>query len=72
MNSDTHLFGDYDGDGKTDLVARRRVKGYYVWHILRSSDGKVVSPTWGIALQEGAGEDHPHGSSPGYQAGADK
>jgi hypothetical protein len=70
--TDTHLYGDYDGDGKTDLVARRRAGGYYVWHILRTSDGKADYPTWGIAPFEGEGADRSEGRSPGYQAGLDK
>ena len=72
LNTDTHLYGDYDGDGKTDLVARRRAGGYYVWNILRSSDSKVDYPTWGIAPFEGEGADRSEGRSPGFQAGVGK
>ena len=35
--SDQPLFGDYDGDGKTDFVARRNVNGQWLWQILQSS-----------------------------------
>ena len=35
--SDQIIFGDYDGDGKTDIVARRSVNGQWLWQILQSS-----------------------------------
>ena len=69
LNTDTHFFGDYDGDGRTDLVARQRVRGHYLWQIYRSSDSQIAYSTWGIAPFEGVGADRPEGSSPGFQAG---
>lgn len=54
----TALFGDYDGDGKTDLVAR--VSGAeYRWQILRSSDGGIQYIYWGTTsdqLIDGGGD----------------
>jgi hypothetical protein len=31
------LFGDYDGDGKTDFVSRQTINGVYRWHIFQSA-----------------------------------
>ena len=45
--SDTALFGDYDGDGKTDFVARRTRSGLYDWYILQSSTGQGQVVTFG-------------------------
>ncbi len=38
LDTDAALFGDYDGDGKTDFVARRNIGGELVWFILQSSN----------------------------------
>ncbi len=38
LDTDAALFGDYDGDGKTDFVARRNIGGELVWFILPSSN----------------------------------
>ena len=55
----TAFFGDYDGDGKTDLVAR--VPGpQYLWQIRRSSDGGIQYIYWGTTgdqLIDGGGGD---------------
>jgi hypothetical protein len=53
LDTDGRAFGDYDGDGKTDLAARRNISGQLVWFILLSSNNynptqaRVVN--WGIA-----------------------
>jgi hypothetical protein len=41
IDTDTMLFGDYDGDGKTDIVARRSVSGQLIWFIYQSSNAQV-------------------------------
>jgi len=38
LDTDGRAFGDYDGDGKTDLAARRVISGQLVWFILLSSN----------------------------------
>lgn len=40
LDTDMPLFGDYDGDGKTDIVARRAVSGQLIWYIYQSSNGQ--------------------------------
>lgn len=40
IDTDSRFFGDYDGDGKTDLVARRVVGGQLIWYIYQSSNGQ--------------------------------
>ncbi|MCA1639392.1 MAG: CHRD domain-containing protein [Acidobacteria bacterium] len=49
LDSDTRLFGDYDGDGNTDIVARRNVGGQLVWYIYQSSNGQGRAVTFGAA-----------------------
>jgi hypothetical protein len=49
LDSDQRLFGDYDGDGKTDIVARRNVGGQLVWYIYQSSNGQGRVVTFGAA-----------------------
>jgi len=41
IDTDTMLFGDYDGDGKTDIVARRAVSGQLIWFIYQSLNGQA-------------------------------
>ncbi|MCA1624975.1 MAG: CHRD domain-containing protein [Acidobacteria bacterium] len=48
IDTDARLFGDYDGDGKTDLVARRNVGGQYVWYIYQSSNGQGRAVSFGM------------------------
>ncbi|CAN5667472.1 hypothetical protein BH24ACI1_BH24ACI1_17060 [soil metagenome] len=43
LDTDAALFGDYDGDGKTDFVARRNIGGELVWFILQSSNNYNTS-----------------------------
>lgn len=45
--SDTSIVGDYDGDGKTDFVARRTENGVYIWYIYQSSTGTARAVQWG-------------------------
>jgi hypothetical protein len=42
-----NLYGDYDGDGKTDIVSRSVVGGVMTWNILQSSNGVHRSVNWG-------------------------
>jgi hypothetical protein len=41
LDTDTPLFGDYDGDGKTDFVMRRIMGGQLIWYIYQSSNGQA-------------------------------
>ena len=45
--SDGQIVGDFDGDGKTDFVARRDVNGVLVWYIYQSSTGTSRAVEWG-------------------------
>ena len=53
LDTDSLHFGDFDGDNKTDLAARRNMSGQLVWFILLSSNNydqtqaRVVQ--WGTA-----------------------
>jgi len=47
LDTDVRFFGDYDGDGRTDLVARRAIGGLYVWYIYQSSNGQGRAVTFG-------------------------
>ncbi|MDQ4123072.1 MAG: hypothetical protein M3209_16680 [Acidobacteriota bacterium] len=38
LDTDTRFFGDYDGDSRTDFVARRNEGGAYIWYITQSSN----------------------------------
>jgi hypothetical protein len=49
LSTDTSLFGDYEGDGKTDFVARRNVSGQLVWYIYQSSTQTGRAVTFGEA-----------------------
>ena len=49
LDTDGRLFGDYDGDGKTDIVARRNEGGQQVWYIYQSSNGQGRAVTFGAA-----------------------
>lgn len=52
LDTDGRAFGDFDGDGRTDLAARRVISGQLVWFILLSSNNynpnqaRVVN--WGM------------------------
>ena len=48
LDTDDRLFGDYDGDGRTDLVARRIIGGQNVWFIYQTSNAQVRVVNWGI------------------------
>ena len=49
LDTDTQLFGDYDGDGKTDIVARRNEGGQLIWYIYQSSNGQLRAVHFGAA-----------------------
>ncbi|MDQ3749984.1 MAG: FG-GAP-like repeat-containing protein [Acidobacteriota bacterium] len=53
LDTDGRAFGDFDGDGKTDFVARRNISGQLVWFILLSSNNYNTTQArvvyWGIA-----------------------
>jgi Domain of unknown function (DUF4394)/FG-GAP-like repeat len=46
LGEDATVPGDYDGDGRTDIAVIREGSNW-VWHILRSSDGMLVSTPLG-------------------------
>jgi len=52
LSSDGAQFGDFDGDGKTDFVARRDVGGQLIWYILQSSNNyntaQARAVQWGV------------------------
>jgi hypothetical protein len=47
LDTDAKLLGDYDGDGKTDIVARRVVGGQMIWYIYQSSNGQGRAVSFG-------------------------
>ena len=47
LDTDARLLGDYDGDGRTDIVSRRTINGLYVWYIYQSSNGQGRVVTFG-------------------------
>jgi hypothetical protein len=49
LDNDDRLFGDYDGDGKTDIVARRNEAGKLIWYIYQSSNGQLRALHFGSA-----------------------
>ena len=49
LDNDERLFGDYDGDGKTDIVARRNQGGQLIWYIYQSSNGQLRAVHFGAA-----------------------
>jgi hypothetical protein len=49
LDNDERLFGDYDGDGKTDIVARRNEGGKLIWYIYQSSNGQGRAVHFGAA-----------------------
>lgn len=49
LDTDARLFGDYDGDGKTDIVARRNEGAQLVWYIYQSSNGQGRAVHFGAA-----------------------
>lgn len=48
----TPVYGDIDGDGRTDVGLVIVLGGYYYWYITRSSDGGLYAPAWGVAGDE--------------------
>jgi hypothetical protein len=48
LDTDERLFGDYDGDGRTDIVARRNIGGQLVWFIYQTSNAQVRVVNWGV------------------------
>jgi hypothetical protein len=54
----TAFFGDFDGDGKTDIVARTTTAPF-LWQILRSSDGAPQYIYWGTTGDQLADEPDP-------------
>ncbi|HEX8264154.1 MAG TPA: CHRD domain-containing protein [Pyrinomonadaceae bacterium] len=63
LDSDTFLFGDYDVDGRTDIVARRVISGQMVWFIYQSSNATVRVVNWGVTGDQLAGEDESESES---------
>lgn len=57
LDSDSFVFGDYDVDGRTDIVARRIINNQLIWFIYQSSNATVRVVNWGIANDELANED---------------
>ncbi|HEX8196521.1 MAG TPA: CHRD domain-containing protein [Pyrinomonadaceae bacterium] len=57
LDSDSFVFGDYDVDGRTDIVARRIINNQMIWFIYQSSNAQVRIVNWGIVNDEIAGED---------------
>ncbi len=47
VDTDIYRYGDYDGDGKTDIAARRTENGLYNWYIYQSSTGQGRVVTFG-------------------------
>ena len=47
LDTDALRFGDYDGDGKTDIVARRTENGIYNWYVYQSSNAQVRVVSFG-------------------------
>ena len=69
------MFGDYDGDGKTDFVARRTNGTNFVWEVNRSSDGGTTYITWGLPSDQivaGADTDEDFGDSSEWEMSNDQ
>ncbi len=49
LDTDGRVFGDYDGDGKTDIVARRNEGGLLIWYIYQSSNNQLRVVHFGLA-----------------------
>jgi hypothetical protein len=47
LDTDIFRYGDYDGDGKTDIAARRTEGGVYNWYIYQSATGTGRVVTFG-------------------------
>jgi CHRD domain/FG-GAP-like repeat len=52
LDFDAPVIGDYDGDGKTDFVARRDEGGQLVWYIYQSSNGQMRVAYWGVSTDD--------------------
>lgn len=53
ISGDSNVAGDYDGDGRTDYaVARANSQNRYDYYIERSSDGSLVTRTFGNSLSD--------------------
>jgi hypothetical protein len=48
LDTDVRFFGDYDGDGRTDIAARRDIGGQLVWFIYQSSNAQVRVVNFGM------------------------
>ena len=48
LDTDVRFFGDYDGDGRTDIVARRNIGGQLVWFIYQTSNAQMRVVNWGM------------------------